>query len=590
MPDLHTEILNSAHALIMVLDARGEVAFFNRMCERVSGYTLAELDGTREWEKLLLPEEVESVRSAHERLRQGDPESTHENHWIAKSGERRLIEWTNSALRDDRGRLAYIVGAGIDVTERKRAQRSLLETAQRQRGLLDSLPDAVWLKDAGGVFLEVNRPTEARCGRVRAEMIGRKARDFPPAPLAEQWDRDEQHVLRAKQPFHSETCRTIDGATHWFDTVITPVSDEAGNVIGTAGVSRDVTSKENAEQLIRSMRLREKALLDGIPDIAWLKDGEGRYIAANKAFCEALGVNPAAIAGKRDCDLFPSPGVERLVGEEPPVVSAGEPRRFERLLTHSDRGKWFETITVPIAGEGGRIVGMVGVSRDITERKFAEAQRMIRDSALRASLLKEIHHRIKNNLQGVITLIQQLASKHPEGAAVLEALVARLNAIALVYGLQAATGERDLPLEQILMGFVSSFKALHDDPPVRVSLGGSAAATRVTESEIVPLALIVGELVTNAIKHSRPGDGTPVEIALQSAADRANIVICNRTGRLGRHVDFDADVGLGVGLSLVKSMMPPDGVRLKLENMEGDGVRAEISLYPPAIATSDRID
>jgi len=264
------------------------------------------------------------------------------------------------------------------------------------------------------------------------------------------------------------------------------------------------------------------------------------------------------------------------------------PLRLERPMRIGEGNeRWIEVIKVPVIDESGDVIGTTGVAHDVTERKLAEAQQMARNTAQRDALVKEIHHRIKNNLQGTITLIQQLATGHPESTSLLDAAITRLNTIATVHGLYGTTGDRELRLEQIVPRLVSSLKAFYANLPVQLSVSNSANL-RVAESEVVPLALIVNELIMNAIKNSRATvDTKPVEVVLEGAGNWARIVIRNPAGRLPGHFNFDAGVGLGTGLSLVKSLLPPDGARLLFESTaDPPGVKVELTLSPPVIALS----
>jgi two-component sensor histidine kinase len=141
-----------------------------------------------------------------------------------------------------------------------------------------------------------------------------------------------------------------------------------------------------------------------------------------------------------------------------------------------------------------------------------------------------------------------------------------------------------------MLRLVSSLKSLHGNLPLRLSVS-NPASVRMSENEIVPLALIVNELIMNAIKHSRAtANGNTVEVALEGAGNGARIVIRDPSGRLPRHFNFDAGVGLGTGLSLVKSLLPPDGARLRFENVPSlGGTKVELTLRPPVIALSPAV-
>jgi PAS domain S-box-containing protein len=98
---------------------------FNRACERTTGYSFDEARGRLLWDLFLIPEEVESVKAVFEELRAGQFPNEYENYWVTKDGRRRLISWSNTALLGADGAVEYVIGTGIDVTDRKQAEEAL---------------------------------------------------------------------------------------------------------------------------------------------------------------------------------------------------------------------------------------------------------------------------------------------------------------------------------------------------------------------------------------------------------------------------------------------------------------------------------
>lgn len=132
--DFTAAILNTVGALVVVLDRQGQIVRFNRTCEVVTGYSCREVQGTEIW-NFLLPEEKQTVQSVFTRLLAGQLQNQYENIWVSKTGEQRLISWSNTALTDEQGAVDYIIATGIDVTERRQAQEQL-ERSYRQAQLL----------------------------------------------------------------------------------------------------------------------------------------------------------------------------------------------------------------------------------------------------------------------------------------------------------------------------------------------------------------------------------------------------------------------------------------------------------------------
>ncbi len=128
--DFSTAVLDTAGALVVVLDKDGRITRFNRACEEITGYLTEEVLGRVLMELLITADEVQGVRQTRNALRAGDFPNQHENHWVAKDGARRLIAWSNTAITSGKGEIDYIIGTGVDITERKQAEEALQEAKE----------------------------------------------------------------------------------------------------------------------------------------------------------------------------------------------------------------------------------------------------------------------------------------------------------------------------------------------------------------------------------------------------------------------------------------------------------------------------
>ncbi len=123
--DFVSLILDTVGALVVVLDPRGRIVRFNRACEKVTGYFSEEVTGKPLWDVLLLPEDLEGVKAVFQQLRAGDFPQRHENSWRTKDGNRRLIAWTNTCLLGADGKVTHVIGTGLDMTDRQRAEEEV---------------------------------------------------------------------------------------------------------------------------------------------------------------------------------------------------------------------------------------------------------------------------------------------------------------------------------------------------------------------------------------------------------------------------------------------------------------------------------
>jgi len=138
-------VLDTVAALIVVLDTEGRIVRFNRACERLSGYTAAEVIGKRLWDLFIVPAEMDAVRNVFGQLRSGQFPNQHRNFWRRRDGRLCLIDWTNTVILDERGDVRYIVGTGIDISERKTTSDALLEAldeSRRRQAQTEALLDA----------------------------------------------------------------------------------------------------------------------------------------------------------------------------------------------------------------------------------------------------------------------------------------------------------------------------------------------------------------------------------------------------------------------------------------------------------------
>ncbi|MDQ5825850.1 MAG: PAS domain S-box protein [Chloroflexota bacterium] len=137
--DFSSTVLDITASLVIVLDTEGRIIRFNQACERLLGYSAAEVVGRSMWEDLFLPEDMDGVRQQFAKLRSGQLLSEYTNRVVTKSGETRLVSWSNSAMLDAAGKVDYIVVTGTDITERQANEQQLQEQAALQTRLLREL-------------------------------------------------------------------------------------------------------------------------------------------------------------------------------------------------------------------------------------------------------------------------------------------------------------------------------------------------------------------------------------------------------------------------------------------------------------------
>ncbi len=285
--DFITAVLRTAGALVVVLDPRGRIVRFNRACEQATGRSFDEVKGKHVWDLFVIAEEVPPVKAVFDQLRAGQFPNRHENYWVARDGRRRLIAWSNTALVNREGAVEYVIGTGIDITERREAEEALRtardelevtvrkrtaqltaanrqlhqEVAERQkaeealrkseerfRRLFEQSNDAVFLHSLDGTLLDVNRRACEMLGYDREQILAMRVpalhpeEEMPAADRALETTR-EQGSIRFPSRFQRADGTIIDVE------ISARIVDRQQGIV--QGIVRDITQAKQDEAKLK---------------------------------------------------------------------------------------------------------------------------------------------------------------------------------------------------------------------------------------------------------------------------------------------------------------------------------------------------
>lgn len=237
--------------------------------------------------------------------------------------------------------------------------------------MLETSPDLIYFKDCESRFLRINRALATYFGLSDpSEAVGKSDFDFHPREKATVMFQDERRILETGEPLVDKIEREthVDGTPVWVITTKAPIFDSDGKIVGTFGISRDVTMlKEMEDALVRERHLLRQ-VIDNVPDFIFAKNTEGNYILSNQAHARFLGKkSPDEVYGKTLYDLFSKEVAESIHLDDEQVIKKGEPivDRMESPVPE----RWLSTTKVPLLDSTGKVQGLVAISRDITEQK-----------------------------------------------------------------------------------------------------------------------------------------------------------------------------------------------------------------------------
>jgi PAS domain S-box-containing protein len=348
----------------------------------------------------------------------------------------------------------------------------------------------------------------------------------------------------------------------------------------------DISQRKQAERTLHRSVARYRSILRAAPvGIGVLVHRVFQEV--NEAMVRMTGYRPEELVGQSSRMLYPTQADFDYVGME----------KYRQIQTHgigSVETRWLrkdgEVIHVLLSSspivEDDLAQGVTFTALDVTASKQAEQERLVHEASQRDALVREVHHRIKNNLQGVIGLLRQHITENPGIQPALESAIAQVNTVAVIHGLQSRLPQQELQLRELLlevsnaaaaMALVPHSPTIQDTQPGDVWLDSGATVT---------IALILNELIHNAFKHGRHADGTGVTITLSGDDKLTTVHISNPGDSWPGNLNLTTGTGCGTGLDLIRTLLPRHGAQL---NLYEDGVmlHAELVLSAPVIHASE---
>jgi two-component system sensor histidine kinase/response regulator len=232
--------IQTAGALILVMDGDGLIVTFNEACERLTGHPARDIIGRRPETVLVPPEAHASVRAEIESMHPKQFPAVSEREWLTATGERRLITWTTTCLAGDDGEITHVISTGVDVTDQRRSEEQLRLSTDRLEGILEHAVASIAVKDLEGRYLLVGRAWEESAGVTDA--IGRTDRELFSPEDAEARLRGDDEVLRTGAAVEHER----ESGDETFMVVSFPLLDSEGAIYAIGSVATDVSERRRA--------------------------------------------------------------------------------------------------------------------------------------------------------------------------------------------------------------------------------------------------------------------------------------------------------------------------------------------------------
>ncbi|MEM3823645.1 MAG: PAS domain S-box protein [Candidatus Bathyarchaeia archaeon] len=272
----------------------------------------------------------------------------------------------------------------VDVTELKKMEKALTESEKRYRTLVEAAPDVIYTISFYGKLISLNPAFEKLTGWKCEEWLGKPfAEIIHPEDVVKAVESFQKTLAGTPEPVELRV-RAKSGEYLVGEFISVPLI-ENGQIVGELGIARDVTNRKKYEEDLQRISTTLNALIQAIPDIVYLKDVERRNLVVNSAFEKLVGLKREEIVGRKDEEIFPPDLAEQCRKSDEIVLRNGAAVRVEEYtVDKKGERRIFETIKVPVFNKDGKTAGLIGVSRDITERKLIEEKLREREELFRS--------------------------------------------------------------------------------------------------------------------------------------------------------------------------------------------------------------
>lgn len=607
---LFSTIFENAAIGVCTISPDGKFVSVNTTLCQIIGYRSEELENESVLNFTSIEDKDLFFLFATQLLNEETKNAIYEKRYIHK--DRRTI-WVNVSMgivRIPNSENFYFVCYVQDITAKKQAEETVSQERILLRTLIDSLPDTIYVKDLNGRKLIANNAdlVAMNC-HSETDAIGKTDIEIFNDESGMRGFQEDMDVLRSGKPLlnHEECYIDQEGKKRWRLTSKIPLYNNQKQIIGLVGFGHDITEQKLAEELLNREQHLMHALMDNIPDGIYFKDVNSRFLRVNKAIAHLFGLtDPQMAIGRTDYDFFEAEHSQQAFMDEQEIIRTGKP-----IIGKEEMETWFErpptwvlTTKMPLTDQKGNIIGTFGISRNITERKLAEAElvkakeKAEESDRLKTAFLQNISHEIRTPMNAIVGFSQYLnnpgltADRREyytdiiiRSSNQLLSIITDIVNIATIEAGQEKVNETEINLNSLVRLLYDQFllKAQKQNIFLTYTLGlDDDAATIITDE--TKLTEILSNLLGNAIKFTKDGyvdfgykqHGAMLEFYVKDSGIGIPKDMHNEIFERFRQVETSSNRkfgGSGLGLSISKAYAEMLGGKIWVNSEPGCGAK-----------------
>ncbi len=606
---------NSAVA-ITVTDSNEHIVSWNKYTEQLLGMKKADLH-MRSVQSLYPPDEWKKIRS--ENVRQKGMQHHLETKILRKNKEPLDVDISLSVLKDRRGNVIGSIGVIRDISDRKEMERKLMSERDLLQSLLDNIPDSIYFKDAERKFIKVNKTKASHSYVTKEDMIGKTDFDFFSEGDARKTNEDDRRVMETGKPIVNKTEKITDknGMERWVSVTKIPRYDTEGRIVGTMGISRDISLLIMGEHELKESEERYRTIFENSAVAIMLTNENEKIISWNRYTETLLGKWKDELYMKPVESLYPAEEWQKIRSQN--VRQKGIQHRLETKIFGKDN----ETLDVDISlsvlkNNEGKVTGSIGVIKDISERKQAEKklneayellsvvnidlERKVEERISEVKkLLKQknelicrLGHDLKTPLSILVNMLPMISEEveNPDikedckiiirNVNYIKSIVAEILKIAELNSSEVKLDVQDINLLDLVNNIIMDNQLVFEKENIKIE--NKIDKKIIVQADQLGLSELFNNLISNAVKYTQDDIGT---ITIDAHKDKKIVTISVKDTGMGMTNDqldlifdecYKADdsrhnlESCGFGLSICRRIVEKHGGKIWAESPgEGKG-------------------
>lgn len=484
-------------------------------------------------------------------------------------------------LNPNTGNIYEIAGMGIDVTDKMTAEKKIFEQSAKIQAIFNASNHMIWSVDTAGKLTSFNivfeRTMLERYGKKPA--LGEVASEFAESCLAGEgakWLRQYAEVFKGDKVNFEHLSSDVLGREHLEDVSLSPIFDDHGRVVEIAGLAQSVTFKRAAERKLKEQAAKINAIFDSSAMLIWTIDRNGRIVSYNKVFASAhfklLGVEVGIGTPLVDAigNAVSGDAID-VLKHSIEMAFTGKMQQLEgKILDRKGQIHWMEIFLNPIYLDTGEVKELSCLSHEITEKKEIQ-QQMLDSIQEKEILLQEVHHRVKNNLQVISSILNLQSSyvKDKNSLNILRESQNRIKSMSFIHeSLYHTKNFSRVEFSDYILSLSNNLIHSYSIGVGKVKLLTSLEKVHLNLDQAIPCGLIINELVSNALKYAFP-NGNTGSIYLELKQVENFICVGVADDGIGLPKDLDVENSDSLGLQLVYTLADQIDASIELRSEKG---------------------